>query len=304
MMDCTQAKILLGSAGAGGVDLAGEERAVLEAHLATCDACRRLAAVERALTAALELHLPRVGAPVRLRRGLQRAYAPAPVPGLALANEAVTGEPLPDREAPDSLAVAGVSAVRRPAPSRRPRVLGALLAGTSAGVAAAAVLLVGWAAITAGRGSAAADDLLAEAVNDHLRVVSSTHPVEIEGGGIHQVRPWFTGRLDFAPPVAFSGDTDFPLVGGSIGYVHDRKAAVFSFRRRLHAITLLVVPAEGLAWPERDLTAVGRLSMAVRSARGFNVLLWRARGFGYALVSDVNRQELEHLAAMIDPDGQ
>jgi hypothetical protein len=33
--------------------------------------------------------------------------------------------------------------------------------------------------------------LVTEVVNDHLRVLSSPHPLDIESGGIHQVKPWF-----------------------------------------------------------------------------------------------------------------
>ena len=51
-------------------------------------------------------------------------------------------------------------------------------------------------------------ELVTEAVNDHLRVLYAEHPVEIESGGIHQVKPWFSGRLDFAPALNFSGDGD------------------------------------------------------------------------------------------------
>jgi anti-sigma factor RsiW len=133
------------------------------------------------------------------------------------------------------------------------------------------------------------DTLFDEAVNDHLRVVASQHPVDIESGGLHQVKPWFTGRLDFAPPVAFAGDDDFPLRGGGIAYVGERRAALFLFARRLHHISLLVFPAEGMALPAR----------AERVTRGFNVIVWRQGGFGFALVSDVSRGELETLAAKL-----
>jgi anti-sigma factor RsiW len=150
--------------------------------------------------------------------------------------------------------------------------------------------------------SGAPSDLVTEAINDHIRVVTSTHPVDIESGGIHQVKPWFTGRLDFAPRVAFSGDADFPLVGGSVGYFRDRKAAVFVFKRRLHTITLLVFPPEGLPWPTSGLRPVGRLSVAEESARGFSTLMWRDGGLGYALVSDVNVHDLEALAVKINGD--
>jgi anti-sigma factor RsiW len=139
-----------------------------------------------------------------------------------------------------------------------------------------------------------------ELVSDHLRVVASTRPPEIESGGIHQVKPWFTGRVDFAPRVAFAGDGDFPLVGGSLGYVRDRKAAVFQFRRRLHAISLLVFPAAGLPWPEGGGALAGR-PVHEEASRGFSVLMWRDADLGYALVSDVARAELETLVPKITP---
>jgi anti-sigma factor RsiW len=141
--------------------------------------------------------------------------------------------------------------------------------------------------------------VVAEAVNDHLRVLASQHPLDIQSGGIHQVKPWFEGRLDFAPVVSFEGDAEFTLEGGAVGYFLDRKAAVFVYRRRLHAISLLVVPAGGLAWPERGLEPIDGIRAYRTTARGFNVVLWRVGGFGYALVSDVDAAELSRLAPKI-----
>jgi len=139
--------------------------------------------------------------------------------------------------------------------------------------------------------------LVAEAVNDHLRVLSSQHPLDIESGGFHQVKPWFEGRLDFAPVVAFEGDAEFPLRGGAVGYFRDRKAAVFVYARRLHPISLLVFRAEGLAWPTRELTRIGSVEAYTTAERGFNVIMWRTRELGYALVSDVDVRDLRQLAA-------
>jgi anti-sigma factor RsiW len=110
--------------------------------------------------------------------------------------------------------------------------------------------------------------LVAEAVNDHLRIISSSHPVEIESGGIHQVKPWFTGRLDFAPRMSFSGDDEFPLLGGSVGYLLDRKAAVFVFKCRLHTITLLVFPSTRLTWPTSRPVRLGAEDGAKSRAGG------------------------------------
>jgi anti-sigma factor RsiW len=146
----------------------------------------------------------------------------------------------------------------------------------------------------------ASDAMLAEAVNDHLRVVYSEHPVEIESGGIHQVKPWFTGRLDFAPVVAFGGDDDFPLQGGAIGYFLDRKAATFVFKRRLHIISLFVFRAEGLPWPAVAPHRVGAQHATLETSRGFHALMWREGDLGYALVSDVDPRDLDTLAQKVE----
>jgi anti-sigma factor RsiW len=245
-------------------------------------------AIEAELDRALE-RLPVRALPAGLRRRLETLVAA-------------------DRE-PEAETLAGPGPVRRGTQGRTgPWPRGATLAASFASACAAAALVLIATRLTApgsggsSPGAGGSAELVAEAVNDHIRVTSSTHPVDIESGGIHQVKPWFTGRLDFAPRVAFSGDADFPLVGGSVGYFRDRKAAVFVFKRRLHTITLLVMPPEGLAWPSRDPVRLGRLSATEESLRGFSVVMWRDAGLGYALVSDVNVRDLEALAVKINGD--
>jgi anti-sigma factor RsiW len=145
--------------------------------------------------------------------------------------------------------------------------------------------------------------MLTEAVNDHLRVLYSEHPVEVQSGGIHQVKPWFEGRVDFAPVVPFAGDDDFPLQGGSIAYFLDRKAATFVFKRRLHLITLFVFRADGLPWPAIATVPVGDVRGTLESSRGFHTLLWRKGDLGYALVSDADPKDLETLAGKVADGG-
>ena len=142
-------------------------------------------------------------------------------------------------------------------------------------------------------------ELVSEAVNDHLRVLYAEHPIEIESGGIHQVKPWFAGRLDFAPVLSFTGDEEFPLLGGAIGLFVDRKAATFVFKHRLHTATLFVFRSEGLSWPLRHDTTLGALRASSAASRGFNVLLWQERDLGYALVSDMDPVELARLGRHI-----
>ena len=213
----------------------------------------------------------------------------------ALARHVRRHRPSPDfeRRLRVRLGVAPAPAAASPAPSRW-----RALVPFAAALAGAAIVAI---AVRPARAPAGPEwSLTDEAVSDHLRVVASTRPPEIESGDNHHVKPWFTGRVDFAPRVAFAGDADFPLVGGSLGYVRDRKAAVFSFRRRLHQISLLVFPSTDMLWPDGGVTLGGRL-VHEQSSRGFSVLLWRDGDLGYALVSDVSRPELEALVAKISP---
>jgi anti-sigma factor RsiW len=235
------------------------------AHLETCTACAGAERAEEALDEALEQRLPRHAAPTALKRRL----------GLLM------GQPAPTAAPP--------AAHRAPTLTRWTRFAAPALA---AGLA----LMVGGVFLqrSSSQGSVLAS-LTGEAVNDHLRVLASQHPVDIESGGNHQVKPWFEGKLDFAPEVPALEDTQLRLRGGSLGYVFDRKAAVLVYALRQHVVTLLVFRAEGLAGLDASAGQLG----PERSARGFNVVLWRHGELGYALVSDVNAKELREIGARL-----
>jgi anti-sigma factor RsiW len=145
--------------------------------------------------------------------------------------------------------------------------------------------------------SRAQQALTTAAVDSHVRTTRA--PLGIVSGGVHDVKPWFTGKLDFAPAVAFMGDDEFPLRGGALGTYGDRPSAVLVFGRRQHTITLSVFRADGLPRLAHESVSIGATRATVVSARGFNVVLWRAGDLGYALVSDVDRAELLALAAKL-----
>jgi anti-sigma factor RsiW len=138
----------------------------VDGHLATCPDCAHVAAAEAELTDVLERRLPQHPASYALKRRLAAQW-PAPAPA------------------------------RRRWTAWRP----------AAALAVAALVLLALPLVYYERATlreaSARRELVAEAVNDHLRVLSSPRPLEIESGGIHQVKPWFEGRLDFAPVVAF-----------------------------------------------------------------------------------------------------
>ncbi len=228
----------------------------VQRHLDGCADCALADLTERELSQALERRTPQYSAPLALKRRLAAAW-PAPA-----------------------------------APKPRGRWLPVL---HYAAVAAAALLLaLPFTHELLSRKDSGAALMVSEAVNDHVRMLQSQRPLEIESGGIHQVIPWFSGKLDFAPGIRFAGDAEFPLRGGAVGYFVDRKAAALAFGEPWHAISLFVFKADGLPWPksatERDPYRI--------TARGFNVLLWRDGELGYALVGNGDA-DLIRLAAKL-----
>ncbi|HUK65830.1 MAG TPA: hypothetical protein VLV17_03325 [Anaeromyxobacteraceae bacterium] len=258
-MDCEEVKLLLLDTRRKGLEPPLGES--VSAHLAACPSCQRAEAVERTLDDLLQATLLREAAPSSLRQELERSLA---AEGEA---EAVPSRPL--------------RTLRRWASSRS----GLAATGLAACLAVSLFVLFE----RGGPGGVTLATLTGEAVNDHLRVLVSEHPLEIESGINHQVKPWFEGRLDFAPVVPVPEVPDLHLSGGAIGYFLDRKAAVVEYHLGRHAVTLLAFRGDGLPdLPENE--------PALSSARGFAVARWRAGGVGYALVSDIASQDLRKLA--------
>jgi anti-sigma factor RsiW len=202
---------------------------------------------------------------------------------------------LPQRRAPELL-VRRVERMVSTAPEpRRPRRRMLVPALAAAAVLVIAAPLVVYQQVTATR--AAALTLVTEAIGDHVRIVQAQRPLEVESGDSHRVRPWFEGRLEFAPVLSFAGDNEIPLRGGALAWFVDRKAAAFVYGLRLHTVTLFVFRPDGLPWPTSGWQRAGEREVYRASGRGFTVVLWRAHGLGYALVSDADAREVLDLAA-------
>jgi anti-sigma factor RsiW len=161
---------------------------------------------------------------------------------------------------------------------RRAWLVPALSALAGAAVAAALLLLVLRPGAPAREG--AREDIAAEAASDHLRVLVG-RDLGVVASDMHQVKPWFAGKLEFTPPLPFLGDEEFPLRGGDVAVFLGHKAAEVVFTRRLHVISLFVFE--------------GGAPTAEHTIRGFHVATWTRDGFGCALVSDVGWDDLRAL---------
>lgn len=121
------------------------------------------------------------------------------------------------------------------------------------------------------------DALLREAVDDHVRGTLGSRVVDVQSSDQHQVKPWFIGRVDVAPPVPELSAAGFPLVGGRLDYLGRQIVAATVYRRRDHLLTLFVRADSGADQP------------AVVSQRdGYAVASWREHGLGFIAVTDAS----------------
>ncbi len=158
--------------------------------------------------------------------------------------------------------------------------------------AAAAVILtlsgVLW--LIFARSQSQTDNLLAqEVVSSHIRSMMLDHLVDVPSSDQHTVKPWFNGKLDFAPDVKDLADQGFPLVGGRLDYIDNRTVAALAYQRRKHFINLFIWPA-----PDGNDRSAQQFSI-----NGYNIIHWTKSGTTYWAVSDVNSADVSEFAKLV-----
>ena len=191
---------------------------------------------------------------------------------------------LPYDEAPARLRAAVAAGARRSRASRA--------AGMFAAAAAAVIIAAGGAAVLVRPGLQHGDPAAVEHVVDsHVRSLMADHLVDVRSTDQHTVKPWFSGKLEFSPPVADLGSIGFPLVGGRVELLDGRPTAALVYQRRQHVINLFV----GLA------SEGARGAPSAGSSRGFHVRHWTSGGMSFWAVSDVSDDELDRFVAALPP---
>lgn len=138
--------------------------------------------------------------------------------------------------------------------------------------------------------TASTSDLLAqEVLSSHVRSLMVAHLFDVRSTDKHTVKPWFNGRLDYAPVVEDLTTQGFPLIGGRLDYLDDRPVAALIYQRQKHIINLYLWPSA----KEADS------AMRPVSLRGYYLWHWAKSGMVYWVVSDLNSSELRDFALLI-----
>jgi anti-sigma factor RsiW len=252
-LDCTEMRGLVGAAVDGELD--PPRREALERHLQGCPSCRAVHEAQSALSAAVRASADRFTASEALRARVRTALAEAAAP-----------TPTSERRRRSFWTWLGA---------------GSALAGAAMLAASLALFLVV---------PSARDRLDEDLVAAHVRSLMAEHPTDVLSSDRHTVKPWFNGRLDVSPPVADLAAEGYPLIGGRLDYVDQRRVAALVYKHRQHVINVFVWAEPGVEVSPPRLT----------ERQGYQLLHWTEPGLTLWAVSDLNPTELEDFQRLLE----
>lgn len=217
----------------------------LSGHLHTCPDCTALRTELTTLS-------------TRLRTGLTRYPAPAAV-------------------------VAAAKSLKQPTtPKPARRTVWGHAASFAAGLAIAASLML---ALRPAPNPSADPGALSDLVTAHVRALQPGHLLDVTSTDSHTVKPWFDGRVAFAPVVDDLAAQGFPLLGGRLDALNGQPVAALVYGRRQHMIDVFIAPGT-----HQEPTA---------ALQGYNTIGWLRGGLVYQAVSDLNAAELAAFAQLM-----
>ena len=173
---------------------------------------------------------------------------------------------------------------RPPAYKRRPRLVLAVAAVVVLALIAGSIL---WLSLS----SRTEDQLAQEVVAAHIRSLMVNHLADVISTDQHTVKPWFNGKLDFAPSVQDLVDKGFALTGGRLDYLDQRPVATLIYQRRGHRINLFIWPSS--AGEDKDT------ELKSQTRQGYNIFHWTKDGMIFWAISDLNSGELGEFVQLL-----
>ena len=248
-MTCLRTRQMLDGWLDGELDPATGEQ--MARHVAQCPDCLALRDARGQLRATLRAAAPRFAAPSALRQSVLRQLN---------ASERPRGTGLP--------------------------LLAWWQALTLAGAASLATALISVALLRPVADAGVAESVREQVVSRHVAALAGTRLYDVASTDSHVIKPWFQGKIDFAPMVRDLSRSGFVLQGARQERVAGQAAVAVVYKIREHPVNLFV-------WRQ---ASAGDAAYELATVRGFSVGTWAAGGLHYAAVSDLDAADLDRFA--------
>jgi anti-sigma factor RsiW len=124
--------------------------------------------------------------------------------------------------------------------------------------------------------------LIAQAISNHSHSLLADHLLDFAATDRHVLKTWFTGKLDYSPPVADLSEAGYKLVGGRLDMLENRSVAAIVYSHQDHVINEFV-------WPAVRRT----IDFDAQSHQGYSMCGWNKSGFNYLIVADLSQANME-----------
>ncbi len=134
-----------------------------------------------------------------------------------------------------------------------------------------------------------ADTTPNQVVASHIRALMAPSPADVASSDHHTVKPWFDGKVAFAPQVVELAAAGFPLVGGRVDVIGLEPVPALVYRAGKHLISLIEMPSE----------AAAAATVTRRMERGYETVTWTEGGVTYWAVSDASDEEMQSFVTLL-----
>ena len=155
--------------------------------------------------------------------------------------------------------------------------------------AAAAVGLLATFMISKVQWSPVAADIVAK----HAKMT----PIEVSGGN-EQVRKWYADKVDFPVRVPqLCRQQQCSLRGARLSSIADKPAAYLVYDVNGDKVSVFIFDANDVPIETRRRQVIGNREVYFDQEHGYNVALFRDRGVGYAIASDLDQDQMMKLVS-------
>ena len=117
-------------------------------------------------------------------------------------------------------------------------------------------------------------------VAGHVLALGAGPLLEVASSDRHTVKPWFQGKLDYAPPVPELAAQGYPLLGGRVQPLQGHNVAALAYARQRHVLSVFIRPSLQVLAPQAG------------SERGFHLQHWGDGAMQVWVVSDMDAAEV------------